>query len=122
MAAYVTFAGVTTLCETMLCPKDDDEEYHHLDCIRGSCELCGISRLKLCPQELSMSSDVLVSWHRFEKVFVGRGEGGSDRHALRLEYKMRPPANLITALKMSSRKFLKQNGKISSSRPAWRIC
>ena len=26
MAAHATFAGVTTLCETVLCPKDDDEE------------------------------------------------------------------------------------------------
>ena len=56
-----------------------------------------------------MSSDLLVSWRRFEKVFVGRGEDGSDWHALPLEYKMTPPNNLVIALKMSLGKFLMHN-------------
>ena len=60
MAAHATFTGMTTLCETVLCPKDEAEEYHNLDCIQGSCELCGVSTLRICPQELSMSSDALV--------------------------------------------------------------
>ena len=109
MAAHATFTGVTALCETVLCPKDKAEEYHNLGCIQGSCELCRVSTLRICPQELSMSSDALVSWRRFEKVFVGRGDDGGDRHALRLEYKMTPPTDLITALKTCLEKFLIHN-------------
>ena len=109
MAAHATFTGVTALCETVLCPKDKAEEYHNLGCIQGSCELCGVSTLRICPQELSMSSDAVVSWRRFEKVFVGRGDDGGDQHALRLEYKMTPPANLITGLKTCLERFLIHN-------------
>jgi len=61
MVSHATFPGVTTLCETLLCPKDDDEEYHNLDCIKGFCENCDISALQLRPQEFSTSSDVLIS-------------------------------------------------------------
>ena len=99
MAAHSTFPGVTALCTSVLCPKSDDEEHHKLGCIRGSCANCGVSTLKLCPQELSESSDALVSWQRFEMVFVGRGDDGGDRHALRLEHKMTPPADLVTDLR-----------------------
>ena len=109
MAAHATFTGVTALCKTVCCPKDDNKEYHNLECIRGSCEICGVSKLKVCPQELSMSSDALVSWHRFEMVFVGRGDDDRDRHALRLEHKMTPPVDLVTALKASLEKILTHN-------------
>ena len=109
MAAHATFTGVTALCETVLYPKDDNKEYHNLECIRGSCEICKVSKLKVCSQELSMSSDALVSWRRFEMVFVGRGDDGSDRHALRLEHKMTPPVYLVTALKASLEKILTHN-------------
>ena len=109
MAAHATFTGVTALCETMLCPKDDDQEYHKLDCIQGSCDICGVSTLKFCSQELSVSSDALVSWRRFKMVLVGRGDDGGDRHALRLEHKITPPADLVTALKTSLEKFLTHN-------------
>ena len=62
----------------MLCPKSDEEEYHKFKCIRGSCENCGISTLQVCPQELHECCDALVSWKRFEMVFVGRGDDGGD--------------------------------------------
>ena len=85
------------------------DKYHKLECIQGSCEICGVSTLQICPQELSMCSDALLSWRRFEMVFVGRGEDGSNQHALRLEYKMTLPADLVTALKTSLEKFLTHN-------------
>ena len=77
MAAHATYPGVTTLCQTVFCPKDDTEEYHKLECIRGSYEICDVSTLQICPQELSTCSDALISSHKFEMVFVGRGEDGS---------------------------------------------
>jgi len=61
MATHATYPGVIAFCQTVLCPKDDIEEYHKLECIQGSCEICGISTLQICPQELSMFSDALVS-------------------------------------------------------------
>ena len=109
MAAHATYPGVTTLCQIVLCPKDDTEEYHKLECIQGSCEICGVSTLQICLQELSTCSDALVSWGRFEMVFVGRGEDGSDLHAPRLEHKMTPPADLVMALKTGLEKFLTHN-------------
>jgi len=109
LATHATFSGLTVLCEIVLCPKEDDDEYHHLNCIRGSCKLCGVSTLNFCPQELSTFFDPLVSWRGFEMVFVGREDNGGDWHILRLEYNMTPPVDLVTALKSGLEKNLVYN-------------
>lgn len=109
MGAHATFTGVIAFCKMVLCSKEDSEDYHKFKCIQSSCEICGISILWFCFQELSMSSNVLVSWHRFKMVFVGRGDDGGDRHALRLEHKTTLLANLVTVLKMCLEKILTHN-------------
>jgi len=78
MAMHATFFGVIALCRSILCPKDYNEEYHKIDYIQGSCELCGVSTLKICCQELSTSFDALVSWCGFMMVFMKRGDDGGD--------------------------------------------
>jgi len=64
------------------------------------------------PQELSTSSNVLVSWRGFEMVFVGREDDGSDHYALRLEYKMTLLADLVSALKIGFEDLLVHNFEV----------
>lgn len=58
---------------------------------------------------MSQSDAALVSLRRFEMVFVGKGEDGADKHALRLEHKMTPPGELVGDLHNHLREFLVHN-------------
>ena len=78
--------------------KSDDKEYHKLRCIQTIYENCNVSISKVCLQELSEAFDALVSWRNFKMVFVGREDNGGDRHVLRLEHKMTPPADPVVDL------------------------
>jgi hypothetical protein len=55
-----------------------------------------------------------VSWHQFEKVWVGRLENGKDQHAFCLKYKQNTPLMLITLLKPKLIEFVVNNFK-----PKW---
>jgi hypothetical protein len=66
------------MCELILCPKFDIDEYHKLLCIRGDCNNYGISKLQLCPSEVDPSNEILIPWKRFENAFVGHSDDGGD--------------------------------------------
>lgn len=121
-ASEVTFHSVTRLCEEVLCPKPEEEEFHALSCIRGDCMLCGATKLKICPNELSGGANALVSWKLFEMVFVGRGEDGNDRHALRLEHKLTPPCDLVSSLRSHLEEFLVHNFEAKWQDQQFKVC
>jgi hypothetical protein len=121
-ASELTFHSVTKLCELVLCPKPEEEEFHALSCIHGDCTMCGATKLKIYPNELSDSTSALVSWKRFEMVFVGRGEDGNDRHALRLEHKMTPPCELVADLRSHLEEFLVHNFEAKWQDQQFKVC
>ena len=50
-----------------------------------------------------------MSSRRYKMVFMGRGDDYGDRHALRLEHKLTPPADLVANLKLSLKGFSSHN-------------
>jgi hypothetical protein len=46
------------MCELILCPNFDIDEYHKLLCIKGDCNNCGISKFQLCPFEMDPNNEI----------------------------------------------------------------
>jgi hypothetical protein len=40
--------------------------------------MCNVSTLQFCLREVDSSTEEIVPWHQFEKVWVGRLEDGKD--------------------------------------------
>jgi hypothetical protein len=78
-------SGVRNLCEHILCPKGDTNDFHHKHCIQGECAMCGVLTLQICPCEMDNNTSQTISWCQFEKNWVGKSLDGKDRHALCLE-------------------------------------
>lgn len=57
------------LWQEIVCPKAENEEWHALQCVMGACVDCGISKLQICPLELSSTSN--VTWKCFENEIIG---------------------------------------------------
>ena len=48
--------SVTTLLNSILCPKSDSSTYHALACLSGQCKRCGPAKLYFCPTEVEFIS------------------------------------------------------------------
>jgi hypothetical protein len=57
-----TCKGVTKLWEECVCPKEEMQEWHQLDCLMGKCVECGVQKLCVCPHEYSEDDSWKVSW------------------------------------------------------------
>jgi hypothetical protein len=71
--------------------------------------MCSVSTLQFCPCEVDNTTKERVSWHWFEKVWVGRLEDSKDWHALHLEYKQTTLLMFITLLKPKLIEFVVHN-------------
>ena len=49
-------SSVTTLVESMLCPKPIDATINLKACLIGQCNECGLHKLKLCPKEVQTNA------------------------------------------------------------------
>jgi hypothetical protein len=68
--------GVRSMCELILCPKNEHDEYHKLHCIKGECNSCGISKLQFCLAEMDPNNDMFTCWKRSKNVYVGHFNEG----------------------------------------------
>jgi hypothetical protein len=57
-----TVTRVKVMCELILYPKFDTDEYHKLLCIRRDCNNCGISKLQLCPSAVDPNNEIFIAW------------------------------------------------------------
>jgi hypothetical protein len=48
-AYQLSFLQLTTLSNSILCPKLEGDDWHKCDCLMGECNLCGIKTLKIYP-------------------------------------------------------------------------
>jgi hypothetical protein len=104
------------MCDHILCSKGKIEDFHKLKCIQGESSRCGISTLQLCLHEVDTNNQNMVSWHRFEKVWVARSNDGKDRHTMHLAYKQTPPHVLVTFLKPKLVEFVVHNFEAQMAR------
>jgi len=67
-----------------MCPKDQFEEWYKCDCLMGTCELCGLDLLPLCPDENNPNHDFKdddfdFNWRRHKKVTTCVSKAWRDR-------------------------------------------
>ena len=43
---------ITSLWESIMCPKPSNCEYHAKKCLMGECSQCGVRKLTFCPNEI----------------------------------------------------------------------
>jgi hypothetical protein len=61
-----TYKGVTKLWEECVCPKEEMEDWHKLDCPMGECVECGVQKSCVCLHEYFEDDSWKVSWRCFE--------------------------------------------------------
>ena len=65
----------TTLTEAVnltLCKKPEGSEYHKIKCLNRDCNLCGVPKFQMLPEQLSDETDELVIWGHY--AYVGTGK------------------------------------------------
>ena len=74
-------SSVTTLVESMLCPKPINATFNLKACLIGQCKECGLHKLELCPKEVQTNA-VQVIVKMFEEVRYANNdeEAGTKTH------------------------------------------
>jgi hypothetical protein len=61
MGPNAMFLGLTTMWESIICPKDFHVVWHVQDCVFGDCEYCGVDNLPICLVEEEGAFSALVN-------------------------------------------------------------
>ena len=77
------FAGVTTLWESLLCPKGEDANFHRPECLLGACSSCGMLFMKLCPRERVDVPRVTIMWKQFYNEVIGSTDDGRPKKRIK---------------------------------------
>jgi hypothetical protein len=107
-ASLIAYAGLTALCEAILCPKAEDVKWHARDCLFGNCVNCGVDFLPLCPIEEEGSSSSLVKWKHFAMETITT-KTGLQRKKLQLVYEETTSDKLVSYLKPKLKTFVRHN-------------
>jgi len=59
------YLGITMMWLILICPKKDEDEWHHNKCLYGQCKDCGIKNILVHPVECNGSNPIVVEWKRF---------------------------------------------------------
>ena len=72
---------MTTLVDSMLCPKPIDATFKLKACLIGQCNECGLHKLELCPKEVQTNA-FQVTVKMFEEVRYAKNdeEAGTKTH------------------------------------------
>ncbi|KAG0594736.1 hypothetical protein M758_UG104500 [Ceratodon purpureus] len=81
------FISFTDIWHSVLCSVEGDG-WHAPKCIKGTCDLCGVNMLQLCPREMDNEGPLMVQWHNFEMVVHGRTRVGKENKVLRMKYRL----------------------------------
>jgi len=72
LASYV-LPRIRTMCEFIFYPKFENEKFHKLECIKGECNICGISKFQFYPVlEVDPNNEMYIPWKRFDNVYGGQ--------------------------------------------------
>ena len=100
---------ITSLWESIMCPKPSNCEYHAKKWLMGECSQCGVWKLTFCPNEIvEDSKEVSV------KVFVDNGigqvdVGGSKKKRKELIVKQMKSAAFLSLFLAHLRRFIRHN-------------
>ena len=102
------FTGLTDMWHSVLCPVEADG-WHSPKCIKGTCDICGVDMLQLCPRELDAESPLMVQWHNFQMVVHGRTRAGKENKVLRMMYQTTPAPVYLEYVTEKLRAFIVHN-------------
>ena len=77
------YAGVTALCEELLCPKLEGEEFYQPKCLLGACNRCGVRFFKVCPREQVIDPTRTIQWKQFQYEAVGTSVDGQPKKRIK---------------------------------------
>ena len=96
---YIVYKHLTDLVNDTLCPKPEEEKYHHPDCLQRVCKNCGTASFKVLDEEKeSNEAAPLVKWRKFEYVVIGVDDDNSDKKKLKLVDKLTFPGEMFSCL------------------------
>ena len=107
-ASYLTYSSLTEMWESIVCPKEEHDEWHRAECLFGECQDCGIKFLPTCEDEMDGVGDRLVEWRRFAKEEC-HTKTGKVVQKLALVYKKTLPEDLIEYMKPKLQHFVTHN-------------
>ena len=94
---YPVYEHLSDIISETLCNKGDSP-YHRLACINRQCEDCGVSKMKLMPQEVDTSQSAFdVKWERFEYVPIATE--GDEKRRLKIFNKISKAGEMFTYFK-----------------------
>jgi hypothetical protein len=104
------YKRLTLLWMECVCPKQELDKWHKLACLMGTCDDCGVRRLKICPEELSTSTPALVKWKCFELTEVGVcEESGRPKKRIKEAFKETTPGDFVRYLMPKVQNFVTHN-------------
>ena len=96
---YIVYKHLTDLVNDTLCPKPEEEKYHHPDCLQRVCKNCGTASFKVLDEEKeSNEAAPLVKWRKLEYVVIGVNDDNSDKKKLKLVDKLTSPGEMFSCL------------------------
>ena len=105
-AAAMTFQSISSIIETILCPRQQDAIFHPYQCVMGKCTNCGTRLLQWCPKEVG-SEDSIIPVKMFEDVeSLYEGQLRKRKELVRKQFS---PRSLIELFETTLNKFIKHN-------------
>ena len=71
-AGVEVYSSVSGMIEQTLCPLQEGQKFHKLQCLKRECEECGVEKLILLPEEKDESDNHEVKWKRYDYVATGK--------------------------------------------------
>lgn len=100
---------ITSMWESIMCPKPPNSEYHAKKCLMGDCSQCGVRKLTFCPDEIAEDSRE-VSVKVFMDVGIGQANaGGNEKKRKDLIVQRMKSATFISLFSAHLTSFIKHN-------------
>ncbi len=108
-----TYNMLTSLWSSLLCSKEQNDEFHKRDYIIGNCPMCGIKLLQVCLEELFTSSK--TQWCSISYEVIGKTYNGQDKKINKVMYNNTKPFEFIKYFKSLLSKFVVQKKSLDTT-------
>jgi hypothetical protein len=103
------YQGIIKLWESLVCSKDEYDEWHKHNCLFGSCPYYGVEILSFYPKKLTRSHSNVIQWCQFSLETTTMARNGQTLKKLTLMYKSTTIDKFINYLKPKLQHFVKHN-------------
>ena len=103
------YAGVTALWESLLCPKAEDEEFHRLECLLGTCNDYGVRFFHVCPRERIADGTRMIKWKQFQYEVVGMSIDGRPKKRIKEVIMSTPFSEFLDFFTPTIQHFIRHN-------------